>query len=153
MRFTLAEGYEPGHIEMFYGNNLTDLATLEPENPKDGDFRAMYTVNGEWRFRLTGNGEETLTDPGDITPELEALLKGDGRMDGATFIYRGVKTTIEWVNNNWFEVFVDVYEGGEWVEHGFELDEGPNVGPTPEEMRLVLEESIQMAKDGCSCFL
>lgn len=125
--FTISDGYEPGHVEMFYGNGRdgmpTTLGTLEI-----GDLMAELTVNGEWSFTIDGTSYDK---PHEITPEIEAMIREE------------FNDNIEWDNNNWFEIFV--YEKnaeGKWEStEDYGIWEG-TVGPTPDEMRSLLADSI-----------
>ena len=136
---------------MFYGQNLVELGTLEPEDPKEGDIRATFTANGEWRFKLIqegGFGSKEIYNSSKITPDLEySIIHQKGRTTGTIFKYLDMPTKIEWIDNNWFEVFIDVYKNNEWFEEAYEIDESYDVGPTPEDMKNTLEEYIKITKE------
>ena len=152
------EDYEPGHVEMWYGQGLTVLGTIrqgEVEKlPTPGEIMVEFCVNGEWEFIIKAIDKDSIPNdlvslagryntPDDITPEIEEIIKGEGRFDDATFTHNGIKYNIEWIYNNWFEIFTYVYNGNDTWD---QLDDGElvecDLGPTPEEMVTLVEDLL-----------
>ena len=142
--------YEPGHIEMWYGQNYTPLFELTPENPQEGDIKAVLTVNGEWAFTIkTVEGEDTVGISGDyyepyqITPAVEKFIKNTYCEE--ELVYQGTKYEISWSYNNWFEIFMDEYLGQSagWIELSYDVVDGLLVGPTEAEAKNLLETWIE----------
>lgn len=148
MPLVLESGYEPGHVEMYYGYDYTLLGTFypcDPNAPGEGDYKAEFIVNGVWRFNLTKVADKNdyieFNQPHEITPEIEKIIKGTS--DADSVVYDNEEYTLEWFNNNWFEVFVFQFLKGQWeqVSDGEIAEE--DGGPTAERMEALLEESIE----------
>ena len=141
------DNYQPGHIEMFYGNDLTVLGTLGKESPKEGDRMAEFTINGNWKFVLTSD-ENDATYIGDyyeteqITPKIEAAIIDS--VDAQTLYIDNKKYEIDWINNNWFEIFL--YEYTEKNQSYDQINDGEMcenlVAPDEENMRKILQATI-----------
>jgi predicted RNase H-like HicB family nuclease len=152
-------GYEPGHCSMYYDEGSRVLVELKPENKpyEMGDYMVEYTVNGDWRFTiklveelrdLRNNEEHIAGDYSraeDITPLIEALITSVASSDGDEFEHLGNKYSIEWWNNNWFEVFIYIFDAkdGKWHGTNDGIMTEDQFGQTPDELVDSLQETLE----------
>jgi len=148
MKLTIDENYTPGHVPEYYGNGYTELATLKPEHPKDGDFCATLTVNGKWGFSLIrGDRRDRFYEPEQIRRSVEKILANYS--DGDMVTYQGERVLLNRPENNWFEVFVDVFDAATsvWMEYSYSLAEEFDHAPRKRELRHCLAAAIKAAQE------
>lgn len=134
--------YEPGHVEMFYADELTTIATCAITK-NDTKLFAEFVVNGEFDFEILNKNKERIERirrSEDITPEIEALIVAE--MNNKPLIYNGVPCEIEWNANNWFETIVFEENDGDIYECDAKTV-SVDVGPTLEDIEKICNEALE----------